>query len=184
MKNYFKSVITITLITVSAAIMLALSYNATKDKIAYQERQEVLTALKSVLPFHNNEPDKDVIIKDGVKIFVGKKDTEITGYAVNVIETSGYGEAISVLTGVDVKGAVTGVAVIYHSETPGLGDKIIDKSFLDSFTGKKREDKIAVIKDGGDIEQFSGATISPRAVAKAVQNSLEAINKAAGLEND
>lgn len=144
----------------------------------------MLTALKSVLPFHNNEPDKDVIIKDGVKVFVGKKDTEITGYAVNVIETSGYGEAISVLTGVDVKGAVTGVAVIYHSETPGLGDKIIDKSFLDSFTGKKREDKIAVIKDGGDIEQFSGATISPRAVAKAVQNSLEAINKAAGLEND
>ena len=65
MKNYFKSVITITLITVTAAIMLALSYNATKDKIAYQERQEVLTALKSVLPFHNNEPDKDVIIKDG-----------------------------------------------------------------------------------------------------------------------
>lgn len=184
MKNYFKSVITITLITVTAAVMLALSHNATKDKIAYQERQEVLTALKSVLPFHNNEPDKDVIINNGIKVFVGKKDNEITGYAVNVIETSGYGGAISVLTGVDVKGAVTGVAIIYHSETPGLGDKIMDKSFLNSFTGKRVEDRIAVKKDGGDIEQFSGATISPRAVAKAAQNSLEAVNKAKGLQND
>ena len=56
--------------------------------------------------------------------------------------------------------------------------------FLNSFTGKRVEDRIAVKKDGGDIEQFSGATISPRAVAKAVQNSLEAVNKAKGLQND
>lgn len=184
MKSYFKSVLTITIITITAGVMLALSHNATKDKIAYQERQEVLNALKAVLPLHNNEPDKDIILKDGLKVFVGKKDGEITGYAVNVIETSGYGGAISVLTGVDKKGLITGVAIIYHTETPGLGDKIEDKEFLRSFEGLKISDRIAVKKDGGNIEQFSGATISPRAVAKAVNSSLKVINKAAGFQND
>lgn len=184
MTSYFKSILTITIITITAGVMLALSHNATRDKIAYQERQEVLNALKAVLPVHDNEPDKDVIVKDGIKIYVGKNNGEITGYAVNVIETSGYSGAISVLTGVDKKGLISGVAIVYHSETPGLGDKIEDSEFLQSFEGLNINDRIAVKKDGGEIEQFSGATISPRAVSKAVKKSLEIIIKAAGLEND
>ena len=68
------------------------------------------------------------------------------------------------------------IAIIYHSETPGLGDKITNKSFLDLFQGFTVNDKIAVKKDGGTIEQFSGATISPRAVAAGVKDSLTVIN--------
>ena len=134
MNSFFKSVFTITIITVSAGIMLALSYSFTKD------------------------------------------NGTITGYAVNIINTQGYGGAISILTGTDSKGAVYGIAIIYHSETPGLGDKITNKSFLDLFQGFTVNDKIAVKKDGGTIEQFSGATISPRAVAAGVKDSLTVIN--------
>ena len=114
------------------------------------------------------------------KIFIAKDNGTITGYAVNVINTQGYGGAVSILTGTDSKGAVSGVAVIYHSETPGLGDKITSKSFLDLFKGFTVNDKIAVKKDGGTIEQFSGATISPRAVAAGVKDSLKVINSAIG----
>ena len=146
MNSFFKSVFAITIITVLAGIMLALSYSLTKDKIAYQERQEILNAFTSILPYHNNEPDKD------------------------------YGGAISILTGTNSQGVISGVAVIYHSETPGLGDKITNKSFLDLFKGFAVNDKIAVKKDGGTIEQFSGATISPRAVAAGVKDSLKVIN--------
>ena len=176
MNSFFKSVFTITKITVSAGIMLALSYSFTKYKIAYQERQEILNAFKSILPYHNNEPDKDYEIINNQKVFVAKDNGTITGYAVNIINTQGYGGAISILTGTDSKGAVYGIAIIYHSETPGLGDKITNKSFLDLFQGFTVNDKIAVKKDGGTIEQFSGATISPRAVAAGVKDSLTVIN--------
>ena len=57
MNSFFKSVFAITIITVLAGIMLALSYSLTKDKIAYQERQEILNAFTSILPYHNNEPE-------------------------------------------------------------------------------------------------------------------------------
>ncbi len=180
MNSFFKSVFTITIITVLAGIMLTLSYFFTKDKIAYQERQEILNAFKSILPYHNNEPDKEYEIINNQKIFIAKDNGTITGYAVNVINTQGYGGAISILTGTDSNGVVSGVAVIYHSETPGLGDKITSKSFLDLFKGLTINDKIAVKKDGGTIEQFSGATISPRAVAAGVKDSLKVINGLVG----
>lgn len=180
MNSFFKSVFTITIITVLAGVMLSLSYSITKDKIAYQERQEILTAFKSILPYHNNEPDKDYKIINNNKVFIAKDNGSITGYAVNVINTQGYGGAISILTGTDKFGKIHGVAVIYHSETPGLGDKITEKSFLDLFKGLTYEDKIAVKKDGGTIEQFSGATISPRAVAQGVSDSLKIINSVTG----
>ncbi len=176
MSSFFKSIFTITIITVLAGVMLALSYSFTKDKIAYKERQEILNAFKSILPYHNNAPDKDYEIINNQKVFIAKDNSTITGYAVNVINTQGYGGAISILTGTDSQGAVYGVAVIYHSETPGLGDKITNKSFLDLFKGFTVNDKIAVKKDGGTIEQFSGATISPRAVAAGVKDSLTVIN--------
>ena len=176
MNSFFKSVFTITIITVLAGVMLALSYSFTKDKIAYQERQKILNAFKSILPYHNNEPDKDYEIINNQKVFIAKDNGTITGYAVNVINTQGYGGAISILTGTDSNGAVSGVAIIYHSETPGLGDKITNKSFLDLFKGFTVNDKIAVKKHGGTIEQFSGATISPRAVAAGVKDSLTVIN--------
>lgn len=176
MNSFFKSVFAITIITVLAGIMLALSYSLTKDKIAYQERQEILNAFTSILPYHNNEPDKDYKIINNQKVFIAKDNGTITGYAVNVINTQGYGGAISILTGTDSQGVISGVAVIYHSETPGLGDKITNKSFLDLFKGFAVNDKIAVKKDGGTIGQFSGATISPRAVAAGVKDSLKVIN--------
>lgn len=180
MNSFFKSVFTITIVTVLAGVMLALSYSITKDKIIYQERQEILNAFTSILPYHNNEPDKDYKIINNQKIFIAKDNGTITGYAVNVINTQGYGGAISILTGTDNIGAVTGVAIIYHSETPGLGDKITKQFFLDLFKGFTFYDKIAVKKDGGTIEQFSGATISPRAVANGVKDSLQVINSVIG----
>lgn len=172
MQGILKPVLVLTFITFIAGLMLSFSYYKTKDKIAYQERQEILSAFSSILPYYNNEPDKDVVMYNGAKIYVGKDNGTVTGYAVNIVSTKGYSGAISVLTGVNTSGKISGVSVVYHSETPGLGDKISNKEFLDSFKGMGEKNKIAVKKDGGEIEQFSGATISPRAVSGAVKDSL------------
>jgi electron transport complex protein RnfG len=84
-----------------------------------------------------------------------------------------------VLLGVDADGRVLGARVLSHAETPGLGDKIevARDDWILSFDGKSLgeppRERWAVRKDGGDFDQFSGATITPRAVVSAVKSGLE-----------
>jgi electron transport complex protein RnfG len=83
------------------------------------------------------------------------------------------------MMGVDRDGHVLGVRVLKHTETPGLGDKIEPakddwiRAFEHKFLGDPPPEKWAVKKDGGVFDQFSGATITPRAVVKAVKGGLE-----------
>lgn len=90
----------------------------------------------------------------------------------------GYSGEIQVLLGVDPEGRILGVRVIRHTETPGLGDKIeLAKSdWVLAFNGRSLGDpppeRWAVKKDGGVFDQFTGATITPRATVKAVKEGL------------
>ncbi len=105
---------------------------------------------------------------------------EIIGHVVVNI-AKGYGGDISVMTGVDSEGKVTGVNILSHSETAGLGAKAAEKSFRDKFIGLV--DGITVSKDkAGDnsIDALTGATITSRAVVNAVNAAIEA----AGGENN
>jgi electron transport complex protein RnfG len=92
---------------------------------------------------------------------------------------NGYAGAVECIMGVDRTGRITGVRVIKHRETPGLGDKIeaVKSRWIFAFEGKYLGDppaeKWAVKKDGGVFDQFAGATITPRGVVKAVKGGLE-----------
>jgi electron transport complex protein RnfG len=154
----------------------------TKDRIAEAYRQDFLKGLKVVLPNFDNEPDKEFKELDGRKIYIGRKGGEIFGYAVRSVSAKGYSGSIAVLVGVDTAGKILGIEILQHAETPGLGDKIEDKIWKDTFTGLDKDSNIAVKKDGGNIDGFSGATISPRAVCEAVNAALEFVGKAAGGE--
>ncbi len=96
----------------------------------------------------------------------------------NSIAPNGYSGRIHLLVGVYVDGSLAGVRVVKHAETPGLGDAVeLRKSpWIKSFDGKSLNNPQtsgwAVKRDGGDFDQFTGATISPRAVVKAVHNTL------------
>ena len=102
----------------------------------------------------------------------------------------GYGGEIAVILGVEASGQLLGVRVLSHAETPGLGDKIEEKksNWILAFTGLSLANPPpahwAVKKDGGKFDQFSGATISPRAVVRAVKTGLKFFeaNKAKLLE--
>ncbi len=111
-------------------------------------------------------------------IHVVRKAGEITQFIFPCVAPDGYTTRIQLWVGVKVDGALTGVRVVQHQETPGLGDKIeIKKSdWILQFNGKSLElpvlERWEVKKDGGDFDQLTGATITPRAIVHAVRRTL------------
>ncbi len=112
--------------------------------------------------------------------FLARFDGQASAVIVPAIAPEGYGGAITLLVGIRYDGTLTGVRVAGpHHETPGLGDKIelAQSDWILGFNGKSLNDPPKsgwkVKKDGGDFDEMTGATITPRAVVKAVYNSLE-----------
>jgi electron transport complex protein RnfG len=171
-----------------ASASLAWASSTTREAIAKAEARDLRDSLAQVLPegFADND-----LLADGAEIDVS--DTGDTGGgkslrvyrarsggtvkgAVFTVVGKGYGGEIIILMAVDEAGRLLGARVLKHTETPGLGDKIeIAKSgWINAFTGKTLATaRWAVKKDGGDFDQFAGATITPRAVVSAVRSGLE-----------
>jgi Na+-translocating ferredoxin:NAD+ oxidoreductase subunit G len=164
---------------------LALSNQLTHDGIRQAEQRDLQASLDQVLP--EGYADND-LLNDRIEI-AGDDGQTVTVYrsrqagAVNgtVFQVAGRGYAgnIVVIIGVDASGTLLGARVVKHQETPGLGDKIelAKTKWIRSFEGKSLTsppaEKWAVKKDGGVFDQFAGATITPRAVVKAVKGGLE-----------
>jgi len=184
MKELMRLATVLTLITAGAGLILALVESVTREPIAEQRRLETLRALEAVLPPIDNSPDSDtaelVIGKDkkGREVkrlfYRGRKEDKLSGVAFKVVAPDGYSGNIFIMVGVDAGGTVTGIEILNHAETPGLGDKITHGGFKDQFKQKNLDNADwRVKKDGGEFDQITGATISPRAVVKAVKAGLE-----------
>lgn len=168
-----------------ASAALALAFDATREHIAAAEQRDMQMSLAQVLPagFADNDLLADVRELSNakgrpVKVHVAKQAGIGVGAVFQVAER-GYAGDIVVLMAVDKDGRVLGARVLKHVETPGLGDKIevARHPWIKSFDGKSLTDpapeKWGVKKDGGAFDQFAGATITPRAVVKAVKGGLE-----------
>ncbi len=173
------------LIGLAASAALATADLATHEDILAAEKGDLVASLKQVLPegFADNDLLQDAVTlkrKDGkeVKVFRARLGGQAKG-AVFEVSSRGYAADVVALLGVDANGTVLGVRVMKHQETPGLGDKIdVAKSkWILDFDGKSLGspplDKWQVKKDGGVFDQFAGATITPRAVVKAVREGME-----------
>ncbi|MDO6424533.1 electron transport complex subunit RsxG [Saccharophagus degradans] len=188
---------------VTAAI-LAFTFQATAEKIAEQEKRAAEKALLQIVPRerHDNDMLSDTLTfsaeqsavlgaKGPVDVHLAKLDGELVAAIIPAIAPDGYSGEIKLIVGVNADGSVAGVRVLAHKETPGLGDKVdLNKSdWVLSFNGKSLlnppANKWKVKKDGGEFDQFTGATITPRAVVKRVQHVLEFFeaNKAALTQN-
>lgn len=189
-KDVLKLAFALTLVCVIAAWVLVYAYNTTKDAIAEQDRLAKLEAIKSVLPSYDNEPDRPIKEKNGGMVeikgkeyYIAKKEGIITGVAFQESTKNGFSGLIEVMIGVAPDGSLTGIDIVKHLETPGLGSKIDEpqenNTFKDQFKGKSLSNsvlvngEIKVKNDGGDIQAISGATISPRAVCEAVSKGLK-----------
>lgn len=156
----------------------------TADAIAMRQYEDQMAGLNQVLPpelyvndLLKSERQFDI---EGVayRVFTAVDEANnITGYAVQSA-AQGYAGDIKLVVGLDAKQAVLAVRVLAHTETPGLGDKIeITKSrWIESFQQASLQsltpEQWAVKKDGGQFDQFTGATITPRAVVSQVHQSL------------
>jgi len=113
-----------------------------------------------------------------VPVYRGIRDNQVSAVAYRVIGY-GYSGEIELIMGLDSDGKILGVRVLSHAETPGLGDKIEDtkSDWILGFNRRSLENTTReqwhVRKDGGDFDQFTGATITPRAVVKAVHGGLD-----------
>lgn len=165
--------------------LLASGHNATEGAIAERMKEDLLGSLALVIPasVHDNDPVRDqytIAMADGTSrtIYPALSAGAVRAVAYEVTG-QGYGGAIRILMGVAADGSLLGVRVLQHTETPGLGDKIEEAKgpWVLGFTGlsfgNPPKDKWGVKKDGGHFDQFSGATITPRAVVAAVREGLE-----------
>lgn len=157
--------------------MVALTFHATKDKIASNERQALLLNLQAVLSqgSYDNDLAKDVIQLDAYTIYRARKASLPIAAIFKSTTPKGYNGDIKLLIAISIAGKVTGVRVLYHKETPGLGDKIdMTKSdwilgFNDKTLNEMSSIYWAVKRDGGNFDQFTGATITPRAIVNEVK---------------
>lgn len=184
-----RSGILLGLIALLGTALLAGVYELTHERILEQEKNRVLQQLNAVVPvaFYNNDLLADTMeIEDEsffhhpapVTVYRARMDGQPVAVLMNFVAPDGYNGDIRLLAGIDTHGTILGVRVVSHRETPGLGDPIeIEKSdWILAFTTRSllntQTGGWAVKRDGGEFDQFTGATISPRAVVKAVHNVL------------
>ncbi len=162
--------LTLFLITTIVAGLLGLVNYVTADTIAEQTAQKAENAMRQVLEADSYEP-LDVPEESAVTAAYRAGDR---GYVVRVAP-NGFGGAIDMMVGVDVSGAVTGVAIVSQSETASLGANCTREDFRAQFTGKTGT--LSVSKDGGEIEALTGATVTSRAVTEGVNTALEFVQE-------
>jgi len=172
--------------------LLAGTFEGTKERVAAAERAAAQKALLQIVPLerHNNDLLLDTIpipekywdslgLDRGGEINIAREDRRAVAVIIPSIAPDGYSGKINLIIGINRDGSLAGVRVLSHNETPGLGDKVdLKKSqWILDFNGKSlqnpTENLWAVKKDGGEFDQFTGATITPRAVVQQVRRTLE-----------
>jgi len=177
------------LIALLGTALLAGVNGLTHERIIEQEKLRVLQQLNALVPVasYNNDllGDRIEITDEAffrhpapIVVYRARMDNLAVAALMIVTAPDGYNGDIRLLIGIDSNGTVLGVRVVSHRETPGLGDPIeIERSdwilgFNDKSLRNTQTSDWAVKRDGGEFDQFTGATISPRAVVRAVHNTL------------
>jgi len=166
-------------------ILLAATDFATKEDIAARALEDRLNSLGQVIPdsIHDNNLVADAITMKNerdreITVYRATKEGKVTGLAYEIYGT-GYAGQMKLMLGLDSQGKILGVRVLAHKETPGLGDKMEVKKgdwilrFDGLSLGNPTVEKWKVKKDGGQFDQFTGATITPRGVVDAIRRGLE-----------
>lgn len=171
---------------ISCTFIVGLVNELTKDEIEKQAQQQLLTTLHSIIePSRlNNDLHSDCLtLTDELlgpelqTIYRARLNEKAVAAAITVTAPDGYNGKIKLLVAINFDGSISGVRTLQHKETPGLGDKIELRKhqWITSFANQKlegeKDNRWAVKKDGGMFDQFTGATITPRAVVKAVKKA-------------
>ena len=176
---------------ICTTLLITGTYLLTKDRISVEERKAEEKALLQIVPRerHDNSMLDETIavgpeteglgLQQEKRIYIARQAGEIIAAIIPTTAPDGYTGDIDLIVGVNSDGTIAGVRALRHKETPGLGDKVdLRKSdWVLGFNGRSLENptiaKWAVKKDKGVFDQFTGATITPRAVVAATLGALQ-----------
>jgi electron transport complex protein RnfG len=190
MRAEAKPVLTLALLAAVLTAAIVLVANFTRERIVRNEQAWITQRLDALVPpaTHDNDLLADSIAVTApdllgtaqpVRIYRARRAGAPVAAVIRAIAPDGYRGPIELLVAIGPEGRLIGVQVIRHNETPGLGDAFEsrDVHWLDRFRGRSLTDppppRWTVRRDGGDFDAFTGATITPRAIIKAVRNALE-----------
>ena len=189
-KHALKTAIAMLAFAFLGTLMLAYVFIATRPPIEASEKEARLALFKQILPAKNYDNDllsSQVVIQPNALLGnrlpsvanVASFQQKPAGVILEAVAHDGYSGDIKLLIAIRADGSISGVRVLAHKETPGLGDyidiahgnwiKLFDNESLE----KTAAEKWQVKKDGGQYDYMVGATITPRAVVKAVKQALQ-----------
>jgi electron transport complex protein RnfG len=177
------------LFAVSGAGLVAFTFDNTEEKIAQNERRALLRSLNELIPQsrYDNDIFNDILYvqnsellgtSEPVPVYRARKQGWPVAAVLAPLAPDGYSGAIRLLVAINVDGTLAGARVVQHRETPGLGDAIeAERSdWILGFKGRSLtnppDERWKVKRDGGEFDHFTGATITPRAVVKAIKKAL------------
>lgn len=175
-------------ITLVASAGVGVVNMITVEPIAQSKQAATTAALTEVLPPFDETTSEELTIDEmPITVYTATKGGVVAGYAVQSMSKLGFGGAVRMMVGFDPDGRVVNINVLEQTETPGLGTKMCDECnpLLGSVKGQRLEDKqlvdgkLAVRKDGGDVDALTAATISSRAYVDAVNRAWMAYKSVA-----
>jgi len=197
-KNIFITASLLMVFAASGAAIVGLTFSQTVDDIKYNEKLTLLRKLNTIIPA--NRYDNDLLLdtlsvpansllntKDETLAYRARNKEQNIAVVFSSVAPSGYNGPIELLIGIYADGHLAGVRVVKHRETPGLGDavSITYSNWILGFNNKSLNNpeprKWKVKRDGGVFDQFTGATITPRAVVNAVHDALLYFDKNQGM---
>lgn len=187
--SVMKSGATLALIAAICTALVAATYHLTVDRIAANQKallEQSLQPALSGLFFDSGVTESKLVIapphdlpgSEAALIYRVYAEEEPVAALFVVTARDGFSGAIRILLGVDASGIVTGIRILEHRETPGLGDKIESSrsDWVHQFEDRALGDPVvtgwAIRSDGGDFDQLTGASVTPRAVIRAMRDTL------------
>ncbi|MDR0969591.1 MAG: RnfABCDGE type electron transport complex subunit G [Lentimicrobiaceae bacterium] len=182
--SFFNMVSTLLIVTLTAGITLGAVFILTEDPIEKAKKQKQEKAIKAVLDDFDRIESKNIKSaydeNQDLVFNVAYKGDQFVGVAIETFTNNGFGGTIKLMIGLSPDGTINNISVLEHKETPGLGDKM-EKSKSDwseQFNGKKG--KVALKKNGGEIDAITAATISSNAFIDAVNRAIETFEQNKG----
>lgn len=177
--------LTLVIIAIVTSVLLVVTNDATKDKIAQLQAESDRQARQEVLPAADDFDDGQTINVDGTDYTYWTANNG-SGYVFST-QFKGYGGPVVVMTGITADGQVAGVKITEQDETPGLGQKALDASFTDQYKKAAPENGFEVTKQGAtadnEIDALAGATITSRAVTNSVNQAITIFKTLTGGAN-
>jgi len=170
-------ILSLLLISAVMAAALGFVYGVTKEPIEQANKKKEIQAVREVLPAFDNDPTKDAKLIDGLTFYFGTNAGKPVGCAVKTFTNKGFSGRFDLMVGFKPDGSVNQIVVLDQKETPGLGTKMKEPKFKDSFVGLNIStlpaQQVKVKKDGGTIDAITAATITSRAFCDGVQKAYD-----------